>query len=95
MSTHFLQDAGLWVAAVSGGIGAVKSYIRRRVRRRAESTFVHDMATNHLPHIYNTLTQQSFALVKIGSAVGADVQIDHDNPPPIRFVTEKDVQESE
>lgn len=56
-----------------------------RSKNKVSNDFVKDMATNHLPHIYNGMTQQSAALIKIGAALGVEVDIGLDNPPPIRF----------
>jgi len=51
-------------------------WLYRHVRNEeVNRAFIHDMATNHLPHIYDLL-------VKIADRQG----ISHRTPPPIRWV---------
>jgi hypothetical protein len=51
-------------------------WLHRRVRDNAiEREFIHDMATNHLPHIYHALRQMA-------DHHGLSLQ----EPPPLRFL---------
>lgn len=80
--------SGIWVASIGAIYTLVKKLIKRYLRAKQDSHFVKDMATNHLPHIYHGMTEQSAALIKIGAALGVDIKMDLDNPPPIRFIAE-------
>lgn len=85
----FLREPAVWVAIGSCLTVLFTKLFKRYVRASIESAFVRDMAQNHLPHIYHAQTQQSHALVEIGNALGVQVKIDLDNPPPIQFIREE------
>ena len=51
-------------------------WLHRRVRdSEIERAFVHDMATNHLPHIYHAL-----------ELIAARLDVPLEEPPPLCFV---------
>jgi hypothetical protein len=55
-------------------------WLHRRVRdSQIERTFVRDMATNHLPHIYHAIEQ-----------IAARLDVKLADPPPLRFVSLND-----
>jgi hypothetical protein len=50
--------------------------LHRRMRDdEIERAFVHDMATNHLPHMYHALR-----------LIANHLDIELDDPPPLRFI---------
>jgi len=52
------------------------SWLHRRMRDdEIERTFVRDVATNHLPHIYHALR-----------LIANHLQIQLDEPPPVQFL---------
>lgn len=68
-----------WISLVFSGIVQFALFVRwlyRRVRNdEVNRAFVHDMATNHLPHIYDLL-------VKLCEKQG----IEATSQPPIRWI---------
>jgi hypothetical protein len=68
-----------WISLAFSGMVQLMLFLRwlyRRVRNEeVNRAFVHDMATNHLPHIYDIL-------VKLCEKQGIEV----DSQPPIRWV---------
>jgi len=75
--THYFNLTA--IGAVLGIIGTTYGFLRwafaGTTAFRANSKFVHDMGTNHLPHIYAELTHISY---KLGE--------EPKQPPPIKFV---------
>jgi hypothetical protein len=86
---NILTEPVVLVAIGGAAVTIVDRLKKRYFNAKVESVFVRDMATNHLPHIYHALTQQSAAMIKIGSALNVDVEIDLNNPPPIQFISEE------
>jgi len=75
-----LYSAVIVIAGAIYGVGKTAvHFIRRRAQRdlihTMQSTFITDMATNHLPHIYH-------ALEALCNVQGVELT----DPPPIRFV---------
>lgn len=68
-----------WLSLIFGGVVQLALFLRwlyRRIRNdELNRAFVHDMATNHLPHIYELL-------IKLCEQQGIEVQ----PTPPIRWV---------
>lgn len=87
---ELLHSPVVWVAvgsAMTTFLAKAYKWIRKV---KTNDDFVYDMATNHLPHIYHAQGESAKALIKIGSALGVDIDMTLDSPPPIRFVAEKD-----
>jgi hypothetical protein len=75
---HFLSNPNLWAVGPTAIVQLVLflRWLHRRVRNNEQNrAFVRDMATNHLPHIYDLL-------VKLAEQQGIEVQA----PPPIRWI---------
>jgi hypothetical protein len=53
---------------------------------RVQAKFVHEVATNHLPHLYNSQVKIAKGIQQIGAAQGLDLDMELDEVPPIRFV---------
>lgn len=73
-----IQWYGFLTAIAAGGVQFVLflRWLHRRMRDdEIVRTFVHDIATNHLPHIYS-------ALREIAQEKGIELQ----DPPLVRFV---------
>lgn len=71
-------DSNWWAIGVAGFAQLVLflRWLYRRIRNEEMNrAFVEDMATNHLPHIYDLL-------VKLADRQG----IHHSAPPPIRWI---------
>ena len=69
---------GILTAVVSGGVQFVLflRWLHRRIRDdEIVRAFVHDVATNHLPHIYSALRQ-----------IAEEQGITLEEPPLLRFV---------
>lgn len=78
MSFPSTSTIATWTVIIGAACAAVR-YIYRLVRNaEASQDFVYDMATNHLPHIYDALR---LLCVKEAITLG--------NPPPIQFVDKK------
>ncbi|HKS82331.1 MAG TPA: hypothetical protein VJR23_12580 [Candidatus Acidoferrales bacterium] len=75
---RYLLNINAWTVglAVLAQLALFVRWLYRRIRNEElHRAFVHDMATNHLPHIYDLL-------VKMAEKQG----IRHHPPPPIRWV---------
>ena len=69
---------GILAAIISSGVQFVLflRWLHRRMRNdEITRAFVHDIATNHLPHIYNALQK-----------IAAEQGIELDETPLVRFV---------
>jgi len=68
-----------------GLVAGLILYIYKRFRSAdIQSVFIHDVATNHLPHIQS-------ALELIAKAIGVELPAS----PPIRFISTKDFTDKE
>lgn len=61
--------------AVKFAVAATRWFYKRTRNNEINRKFVHDMATNHLPHVYSALQQ-------IAAAGGVELK----DPPPIQFI---------
>lgn len=61
--------------AVKFAVAATRWFYKRTRNNEINRRFVHDMATNHLPHVYSALQQ-------IAAAGGVELK----DPPPIQFI---------
>jgi hypothetical protein len=62
---------------------------------RVQAKFVHEVATNHLPHLYNSQVKIARGIKQLGAAQGLDLDMELEEVPPIRFVPylpDKDVE---
>lgn len=68
----FLVQLGIFLKF---SIAATRWLYKRTRNNEINQKFVHDMATNHLPHVYSALQQ-------IAAASGVELK----EPPPIQFI---------
>ena len=73
---HFFHLEGVTLAlAILGTFGGIVRWLYHGINAfQSQSRFVQDMATNHLPHIYERLGQIDY-----------HVGIEPKQPPPIKF----------
>lgn len=65
---------------------AARRDVERSIAERATRRFVTSMATNHLPHLFNSDKKLAEGLNMLLIANGIDHRIEIDDAPPIDFV---------
>jgi hypothetical protein len=53
---------------------------------RVQAKFVREVATNHLPHLYNSQLKIAKGIQQLGAAQNIEIDIELEEAPPIRFV---------
>ena len=76
---HFVSTILVGIAALLGlgaqGFWLIRYFYRKSINEEVYKSFVRDMATNHLPHVYQAL-----------QAICNKLEIELDAPPPIAFI---------